>query len=347
MNAIRSYDFDSYASEVIFFDHFDSMDMDEKTMPLLVCDENTDRLFGGGKMFRKLPKVVLPTGEESKCWESVSSILQAALKNGLGRDSLIIALGGGIICDLSAFAASVYMRGCRTALVPTTLLAMVDASLGGKTGFNFGGFKNMIGTFYPAEKIFIVTESLHTLPTEEILAGTAENIKHACLGDERLFTLLENGKEAVLHTDADIIREIIERSLSIKADIVKRDLRESGVRAHLNLGHTFAHALESIRDLRGSGHGQAVAWGLSMAMKAGVEAGITDPVYAERVRNLLRLYGYRLEYDIDPHAFLAAVRQDKKKREGKVRFVLQEDLGRTLIAELDDETLVRVITDRT
>jgi 3-dehydroquinate synthase len=319
---------------------------------LFVFDETTIRLFGPAIFGPAgLPEgavtAVLPRGEEAKCWESVSTILRAAVENGFGRDALFAGVGGGIICDLTAFAASVFMRGCGLLLFPTTLLAMVDASLGGKTGINFSGYKNMAGTFYPAEQVLVVPEVLSELPRNELLSGIAETIKHACLGEETLFSILEKQREAVLKKDAEVLSEIIQRSIAVKAGIVEQDLTEAGIRAHLNLGHTFGHALESLLDLRGSGHGEAVAWGLSMAVRAGLRLGITDAVYGERVMSLLEKYGYRLRRPVDPDRFLQALKQDKKKREGRVRFVLQKDLGETVLREVDETIIRRIIADQT
>ena len=167
------YRFGSYTTKIIFSNRFNDLPQEEKRRRLFIFDEKTNRLFGeeiaGSLVSRHAAKVVLPPGEEAKCWESVSTILDAAVRNGYGRDCQFVGVGGGIICDLSAFAASVYMRGCGLILVPTTLLAMVDASLGGMTGFNFAGYKNMVGTFFPAETILQVPSVLSTLPEKEML----------------------------------------------------------------------------------------------------------------------------------------------------------------------------------
>ena len=319
---------------------------------LFVFDETTTRLFGPAIFGPAgLPEgavtVTLPGGEEAKCFESVSTILRAAVENGFGRDALFAGVGGGIICDITAFAASVFTRGCGLMLVPTTLLAMVDASVGGKTGINFLGYKNMAGTFYPAERVLVVPEVLSTLPRNELLSGLSEIIKHACLGDETLFTMLEKQRDAVLKKDGAVLLEIIKRSVAVKAGVVEQDLTEAGIRAHLNLGHTFGHALESVSDLRGSGHGEAVAWGLSMAVQAGLRLGITDAAYGERVLKLLEAYDYRLRRRVEPELFLRALKQDKKKREGRVRFVLQKRLGETVLREVDEKIIRQIIADQT
>lgn len=318
----------------------------EKPRPgrsLIVCDENTSTYLAD----TALPVLVLRSGETNKNWSSINAILEKAVKLEMGRDSLFIGLGGGVICDMTGFAASIYMRGCRLLLVPTTLLSMVDASVGGKTGIDFGGYKNLVGTFYPAEEVFIAAETLASLPDREYKNGLAEVIKHGLLGAEDLLIRLETDREGVMSREAGTVELCISRSIDVKGDIVAQDVRESGIRAHLNLGHTFAHALESAAGLAGWSHGEAVAWGIDRAMQAGVAAGITDPAYAGRVERLLRAYAYRigpLPEAVEAGAFLSALKRDKKKREGGLRFVLQRSLGDTLIRSLDRDIIQRVLT---
>jgi len=335
----HKYTFGQFKSELIFPENLDFLKFPFEKKILYIFDDKTAELFGGNYS----PKVVLPGGEKAKNWDSVSRIINAALENGLARDSLFIGVGGGIICDISAFAASAFMRGCRIALVPTTLLAMVDASIGGKTGFNFRGYKNMVGTFYPAESVFINPQVLITLPEKEMLAGIAENIKHACLGDEQLFRLLDDEKDNILGKDISILTRMIRKSILVKVGIVTHDLRESGIRAYLNLGHTFAHALESAMSLEESQHGEAVAWGLAMAMQTGMRLGITDPSYGNRVIQMIEKYGYALKKEFDHHDFLNAMGKDKKMRKGNTRFVLQKSLGETIIRDVEEELVETVL----
>lgn len=338
----EKYRFGEYITEIYYTADPDVRELADSRSLLFIFDEMTAKLYGpAGRLY-----AVVPRGETSKSLRSVEAIIDTAIDGGLGRDSVFIGVGGGIVCDVSAFAASVYMRGCRLILYPTTLLAMVDASIGGKTGCNFRGYKNMIGTFYPAEKIVIDPSVLQTLPRNELRAGMAENIKHACLGGEDLFHLLEEGRESILGKDLDTVSEMIRRSIEVKAGIVEKDLTETGIRAHLNFGHTFAHALESIENMEGSGHGEAVAWGVAMAVNTGLKLGITDKGYAGRVISLLTSYGYRLDRNVDVELFLQAIKQDKKKRSGKVRFVLQRNLGETFVSEVDEEILRQVIADQ-
>jgi 3-dehydroquinate synthase len=302
-------------------------------------DANTHRLFGAGAA----EPVILAVGEAAKCWPNVEALLHSALRHELGRDDTIVAVGGGVICDLAAFAASIYMRGCRLVLIPTTLLAMVDASLGGKTGINLSGFKNMVGTFYPADEIRICVSVLDSLPPREYSAGLAEVIKTAMLGDPDLLRLLEEKKQEVTGRSPALMEAIVRRCLCVKGGIVAADPREGGRRAVLNLGHTFAHALESLGGFESWNHGEAVAWGLHRAMELGVRLGVTRPHYARRITRLLEAYGFKSDLSVStgPEAgqaaakLVEAMRADKKKRGGGLRLVLQRDLGDTLIETVE------------
>ncbi len=311
---------------------------------LLVADENTIELCGSAAV----PRVVLPPGESAKQWSSVSRIIETALESGIGRDGRIIGVGGGVICDIAAFAASIYLRGVAITLVPTTLLAMVDAAFGGKTGINFGGYKNMVGTFYPAADLLVAPSAVASLPEREYHSGLAEAIKSAMLGDTELFSLFEREPEAVLQRESATVRAMVERSLAIKASVVERDFTERGIRAWLNLGHTFAHALESVAGLGLWSHGEAVAWGMACALDLGVDLGITDRAYAARATALLERYGFRLRADgVGVDDLLQAMQYDKKVQSGAVRFVLQRDLGLTEVVTAPPDAVQAVLAKHT
>ncbi len=239
-------------------------------------------------------------------------------------------MGGGVVCDLTAFAASLYMRGCRLTLMPTTLLAMVDAALGGKTAVNLGSAKNLVGTFYPAEELVIWIPALATLPQVELRCGLAEAIKTALLGDPELLALLRARRTDLLRGDPAALEETVYRCLAVKGRIVENDLRETGERAALNLGHTFAHALESATGFRRFRHGEAVAWGLGKALELGAALGVTERALAGRITALLEGYGFSLKNPpgLAPGTLLAAMRADKKRRAGGLRVVLLRAVGR-------------------
>ena len=306
---------------------------------LAVTDVNTRKLVPG-----RGPWVVLPDGEGEKRWESIATISEAALGAGVARDGLFIGVGGGVVCDLTAFAASIYLRGVDVILVPTTLLAMVDAAVGGKTGMNFAGFKNMIGTFYPAREVRIDVSCLETLPDREFKSGLAEVIKSAMLGDPELLGILEMQQNDIIRRDPDVLLELVRRSLAVKKDVVESDFTESGNRAFLNLGHTFGHGLESVAGFGTWSHGEAVVWGMARALEAGVEMSLTDPNYRDRCLSLFRRYSYRLEATgVAVPELIDAMGKDKKKRGGVVRFVLQRNLGETLISTIEPDLLKRVV----
>lgn len=311
----------------------------EKGKALLVCDSNT------GKLLPDLPgaRVVLTPGEEHKTWDSVEKIIAGAVELGLGRDSLFIALGGGVVSDTTAFASSLYMRGAGLILLPTTLLGMTDASLGGKTGIDYRGYKNLIGTFYPASEVLICPEFLNTLPAGEYKNGLAEVIKHALLGEPRLLKTLKEKREAILSREKDTLRELLPAACSVKISYVEEDFKERGRRMHLNFGHTFAHALEKVSNFK-IPHGDAVAWGMGKALELGVLLGITPQEYVGDCRKLLMEYGFSLSYPgYNPEALVEAMGRDKKRREGRIKIILQEGFGKTLVLEPPAEKIISVL----
>jgi len=331
----------------VIIDHlhdFSDIDLNVRNS-LLVTDETMVNSFASQDLISLgVNSVVLGSGEKYKNLESIEDIARVAVEHGLDRDALFIGIGGGVICDMTAFVASVYMRGCRVILVPTSLLSMVDASIGGKTGVDFLERKNLIGSFYPAEKVLVYTRFIETLSDIEFKSGLAEIIKHGLLSGEELFEYMENNSQKILERDPDLLEELIHRSLLVKADYIEKDFRENGCRAHLNLGHTFGHALETAIGLGRFTHGEAVAWGISRALRAGVRCGLTDESYAERAENMLRSYGYDIDFtEFDRKLYMDAISSDKKKKDGKLRFVLQKNLGETIITGLDAELIIEVL----
>ncbi len=311
---------------------------------LLVCDRNTEaaaRAIGGAA-----PLVVLPPGEAAKGWPAVETILRAAVDAGLGRDGLFVGVGGGVVTDMTAFAASIYMRGARLALVPTTLLGMADAALGGKTGIDLFDIKNLAGTFRPADSVYMATEALGSLSDREFDSGMAEVIKTGIIGDGELLTLLEelaDGRRA--RPDAALSADIVARCVAVKGRIVEADPTETGTeRALLNLGHTYGHALESMAGLGKLTHGEAVAWGMARACRLGALLGYTGKEREARILRILSAYGYDTA-PLHPAALAAvggnaasaaaglsaAMAHDKKKKEGKLRFIVPKDDGATMV----------------
>lgn len=338
---------------------------------LLICDENTLNLIHShgllppgiempeirsgedlqGLSETSLPSsqnpraaVVLPSGESGKTFSNVELILKTAFSLGFARDSCFVGLGGGVVTDIAAFASSLFMRGNRLVLIPTTLLAMVDAAFGGKTGINYYGYKNMVGSFYPAEQLRVYPGFLRDLPHREYLSGLAEVIKSAMLDDAELFAFLEEQHTSIMNREPGALEHIIWKSLMVKGRVVLADLREGGLRAQLNLGHTFAHALEAVSGFGLWSHGEAVAWGLLRALELGRVLEITPDSYISRVEALLRTYSYRLDSSgCAPEQLINAMKNDKKKKSGKVGFILQRNLCETLQRPVEDATVLEVL----
>ncbi|MEJ5313685.1 3-dehydroquinate synthase [Anaerolinea thermophila] len=273
--------------------------------------------------YRVVP-VTIPAGEEHKTLPSLESLWSAFLAGGLERGSTVVALGGGVIGDLAGFAAATFMRGIRWVSLPTSLLAMVDASLGGKTGADLPQGKNLIGAFHPPALVLADPETLNTLPEEEVRAGLAEVVKHGILADPALFALCEQGWEAVRQRMAEVIR----RGMAVKVGFIERDPYEKGERAALNLGHTVGHAIERASGYR-LRHGEAVAIGLVVEAQLAERHGIARKGLAERIAACLRGLGLpeRIPAGLDEAAFHAALQVDKKNAGGRVRFALPEDIG--------------------
>lgn len=306
-------------------------------LAVAVFDAATRRLFGGAIAADR--SVVLPRGERAKRWRSVETIVGRALALGLGRDGWLLGVGGGAVCDVTGLASSLYLRGCRLALAPTTLLAMVDASLGGKTGINFRGGKNLVGTFHPASLVLVCPAALATLPDRELRSGLAEAIKTAVIGDPGLLALLEQEREAMLARDPALLVEVVRRCLQVKGAICAGDPREDGRRTLLNLGHTFGHALESWAGFRGWTHGEAVAWGMGRAAALGLKLGVTEPGFARRLDALLGAYGYRLDAPVGLRELGPALRFDKKRRAGLLRFVVPRRAGDVTVVEAAEDAV--------
>lgn len=295
--------------------------------------------------FEVLP-VILPDGEVYKDWQTLQLIFDALIGHRFERSSVVVALGGGVVGDMSGFAAASFLRGVPLIQVPTTLLSQVDSSVGGKTGINHPLGKNLIGAFYQPRLVLIDTATLSTLPRRELLAGLAEVIKYGIIREEPLFTLLEQRLDDFLALEPTLLGEVIHACCRIKADVVAGDEREeSGSRALLNLGHTFGHAVETVAGYGQVLHGEAVAMGMVAAAELSVRLGICQAEEARRVRGLMVKAGLP---DKLPHApleaYLEAMSRDKKVEEGKVRFVVMRRVGEAEVrGEIPLQTVEEVI----
>jgi 3-dehydroquinate synthase len=281
---------------------------------------------------RRVIEIVLPDGEVHKTLDSISRILDVLVTNRLGRDATVVALGGGVVGDMAGFAAACYQRGVDFVQVPTTLLAQVDSSVGGKTGVNHAGGKNLIGAFHQPRAVITDTATLATLPDRELRAGIAEVIKSALICDGAFFAWLEQNVPRLLQRDPEALATAIRRSCEIKAEIVGRDEREQGDRALLNLGHTFAHAIETATGYSTWLHGEAVGAGLMMAATMSQRAGWIDASDVERVSRILHAAGLPTAAREVPGATaLDLMRIDKKVKAGRMRFVLLKGIGRAVV----------------
>jgi 3-dehydroquinate synthase len=281
---------------------------------------------------RRIVEVVLPDGEAAKTLANVSRVLDVLVANRFARDACVIALGGGVVGDLAGFAAACYQRGVDFAQAPTTLLAQVDSSVGGKTGVNHPSGKNLIGAFHQPVAVFADTDTLATLSPRELRAGLAEVVKYGLICDAQLFAWLEGNAEALLAREPAALAHAIRRSCEIKAAIVGRDEREQGERALLNLGHTFGHAIESATGYTQWLHGEAVGAGLLMAATMSMHGGWATADDVRRVRALLERIGLPTRADgIAPRRALEHMRIDKKVKEGRLRFVLLRGIGSAFV----------------
>jgi 3-dehydroquinate synthase len=293
-------------------------------------------------------RIVLPDGEEHKDWRALSAIFDALLKNGCGRDTTLVALGGGVIGDLAGFAAATYQRGVQYVQVPTTLLAQVDSSVGGKTAINHPLGKNMIGAFHQPRLVLADTDTLKTLPERELRSGLAEVIKHGLIRDAEFFAWLEANIERLLSRQAEALEHAVLRSVAIKAEIVTRDERESGLRRVLNFGHTFGHAIETGLGYGVWLHGEAVAAGMVMAADLSRQLGYLSEADTGRIRSLLQRAGLpTAAKGLAPARIQQLMSVDKKVKEGRIHFVLLERLGAaTLRSDVPpaaiDQTLARL-----
>jgi 3-dehydroquinate synthase len=267
--------------------------------------------------------------EATKNLRTVEHLARSLSRAAADRKCLIVAVGGGVVGDVVGFVSAAYLRGVALVHVPTTLVAQVDSALGGKTGVNLPEGKNLVGAFYPPRRVLADPDVLATLPPRQFRGGLAEVIKYGIIADPKLFAFLEENFAAVLRRSPSALEYIIPRCVDVKARVVSKDERESGLREILNFGHTFAHALESVTRYRRYQHGEAVAWGMMAAALLGHEAGLTPAEDVSRIVSLVRRLGPLPRWPrISPKALIAAMRADKKARSGKLRFILTPRIGK-------------------
>lgn len=282
--------------------------------------------------FKESPTILfLPSGESHKRMSSVESLAQQMAVAGADRDSLLLAFGGGVVGDLTGFLAAIYMRGIRYVQVPTTLLAQVDSSIGGKTGANLVAGKNLIGSFYHPQAVLADTDLLRTLPPAELRSGLQESIKAGVIRDPRLFRYMEQNVDAIISGDAKALTHVVAASVRVKADVVSQDERESGLRMILNFGHTIGHTIEAATNYKQLLHGEAVGWGSIAALHVALARGTISQQQAERVTALILRYGPLSSFKATAGKLVGLTSRDKKNRSGVRSFVLPIGIGATEI----------------
>ncbi len=305
-----------------------------KGKTVIITDSTVNDLYGN--LFPACPVLEVGEGEGNKTLDTVANLLGGLVSLGLDRSCFIVGIGGGIVCDVTGFVASTYLRGVDFGFCPTTLLAQVDASVGGKNGVNFEGYKNMVGVFNQPSFVLCDPGVLKSLPQKELANGFAEIVKHGAIRDASHFALLEDNTARALALNPQFMARLIYDSIAIKANIVNQDEKETGIRKILNFGHTYGHALEMAATVS---HGKAVSAGMAMACNLSVERGLLKEEDSRRIKRLLSDLGLPLQIEVDPARALDALARDKKKLGGDIRFVLLKTLGEAVVERISIKDL--------
>ena len=308
---------------------------------IVITDANIDRRQHS--LLKNFEFIMIGTGESIKTLHTVETIYRRFVELGIDRSSFVLGIGGGIVTDITGFVASTYMRGLRFGFISTTLLGQVDASLGGKNGVNLDGYKNMVGTFNQPQFVICDPSLLSTLPEREFRAGMAEIVKEGIIADHSLFERIERYPFEELRTDYDLLGEIILSAIKVKAEIVGRDERESGERRKLNLGHTFAHAIEKLS--MEMNHGEAVAVGTSLASRMAVQLGVLKVEDAERIERLLSALGFSLTPPLPIKRLVSAISKDKKSDGDALHFVLPTGIGSCEVRRMSIKEIAKLAED--
>ncbi|SMC55047.1 3-dehydroquinate synthase [Desulfocicer vacuolatum DSM 3385] len=305
---------------------------------VIVTDHNVKAAWG--QDFPPAPVITIGMGETIKTLATVEKIYKELIALKADRSTFILGVGGGIVCDITGFVASTYMRGLAFGFVSTTLLSQVDASVGGKNGVNLDAYKNMVGVFCQPEFVICDTSLLKSLPREEISNGFGEIVKHALIADAVMLDYIEENCEKALALDSDVINRLVLDSVKLKAGVVQRDEREAGERKKLNFGHTLAHALEKIT---GMGHGRAVAVGMVAAARFSFKKGLLSQEECRRISRVLTRLDLPTSFSVDAGEVLDAMTRDKKKEEDAIAFVFLNGIGNAVVEKINMETLGQLL----
>lgn len=344
----RSYD-------IVFTDSFSELGTETTKIGtpgkiLIVTDSNVAPLYSDQVKKElelsgtEVSLCVIPAGEENKNMDVILNICSSCIKNGLDRKSMIVALGGGVVGDMAGFAAAIYMRGISFIQIPTTLLAQSDSSVGGKTGIDFAGSKNILGAFHQPSLVYINVNTLKTLPTEQFISGMGEVIKHGIIRDKGFFDYIKNNTELIKSLDTETFIKMSKINCSIKADVVMSDERENGLRAILNFGHTIGHAAESAFKFELT-HGECVGLGMIAASHIAMDRGLISREQLDDIISVLSGYGFRIKIKLPEYASIMGFMQnDKKKISGKLKFILPVSIGNVIqVTDVTEEEIVSAL----
>ncbi|MFZ0283555.1 MAG: 3-dehydroquinate synthase [Bacteroidales bacterium] len=296
---------------------------------VIITDSNVKRIYGD--RFPEFPVFAIKAGEVSKKIEVIEGLAEHLLDLGIDRTGFVLGIGGGVVCDIAGFLASIYMRGIRCGYVSTSLLSQVDASTGGKNGVNLGSTKNLLGCIRQPEFVICDPSMLKTLPEEEYFSGLAELIKTAVIGNKKLFEIIENNHEAIVSRNSDLLTRVVSMAVNFKGSVVSEDEKENGLRRILNFGHTYGHAIELYKSFR---HGYAVASGMALATNFSFARGYITKDECERIFNVLKTYNLLRRYDIPDNQIGQLILHDKKKAGNEMYFVFTEGIGKTHIEKI-------------
>lgn len=309
-------------------------------MPIIITDTNVQ--IHWGHYFPPGAVITIETGEAIKTLDTVSGIYDQLLELDADRGSFIVGIGGGIVCDVAGFVASTYMRGVRCGFVSTTLLSQVDASVGGKNGVNFGGYKNIVGVFRQPEFVICDQNLLQTLSPGDFQCGFAEIVKHGAIADDHLFAYLEQNWARALAHDPEVIEKVVHDSVMIKSTIVNRDATEQGERRKLNFGHTLGHAIEKVLQVP---HGEAVSAGMVLASKLSEKRGYLQLGDATRLSNLLEKFNLPVRLEFNRQQVFEAIGKDKKREGDRLKFVLLKKIGEAVVNEISIHELDELLNN--
>lgn len=295
----------------------------------IITDNNVHRIYSAG--FPDFPVFQVKAGEASKQLEVIESLAERLIETGIDRSGFILGIGGGVVCDIAGFLASIYMRGIKCAYVSSSLLSQVDASTGGKNGVNLGGTKNVLGCFRQPEFVICDPAMLKTLPEDEYFSGLAELIKTALIGNEKLFEIVENNHEGILKRDPELLSMCISMAVNFKAAVVSEDEKESGLRRILNFGHTYGHVIEIYKSFR---HGYAVASGMELASSFSLSRGLISSAEYNRIIALLKSFRLLRRHDIPDDQISQMIMRDKKKTGSDIYFVFLEGIGKAVVDKI-------------